>query len=141
MVGWNKLYPNHQPTPTHNIVDSQDFFMNLGKMKPHEEKRFAIARIWRGVTERAKADGFSDYMMRTGVKDFQAKEGNRGVYVFRRDGKRRVEFLRISLWDSVSAIRKFAGEEIDRASYYPEDEKFLVKLEPHVKHYNIVTGP
>lgn len=110
-------------------------------MKSTKEKRFVIARMWRGVTEKSKADGFLDYMMRTGVRDFRVKEGNRGVYVLRRDGKGRVEFLMISLWDSVSAIRKFAGEEIDRASYYPEDEKFLVKLEPNVKHYRVVTGP
>ncbi len=115
--------------------------MSLEKMKPTEEERFVIARIWHGVTEKSKAEGFLDYMMRTGVKDFRFKEGNRGVYVLRRDGKRRVEFLMISLWDSVSAIRKFAGEEIDRASYYAEDEKFLVKLEPNVKHYHVVTGP
>ncbi len=110
-------------------------------MKSTEKKHLVIARIWHGVTEKSKAEGFLDYMMRTGVKDFRGKEGNRGVYVLRRDGKRRVEFVMISLWDSVSAIRKFAGEEIDRASYYPEDEKFLVKLEPNVKHYRVVTGP
>jgi heme-degrading monooxygenase HmoA len=110
-------------------------------MKANDRNRVMIARIWKGVAERSKADVFLDYMMKTGVKDFRLKKGNRGVYVLRRNGKKRVEFLMISLWDSVNAIRKFAGEEIDRASYYPEDEKFLVKLEPKVKHFEVLTGP
>lgn len=110
-------------------------------MKANDGRSVVIARIWRGVAERSKADGFLDYMMKTGVKDFRVKEGNRGVYVFRRNDKKRVEFLMISLWDSVNAIRNFAGEDIDRASYYPEDEKFLIKLEPKVKHYEVLTGP
>ena len=110
-------------------------------MKANDRNRVMIARIWKGVAERLKADVFLDYMMKTGVKDFRLKEGNRGVYVLRRNGKKRVEFLMISLWDSVNAIRKFAGEEIDRASYYPEDGKLLVKLEPKVKHFEVLTGP
>ncbi len=110
-------------------------------MKANDRNRVMIARIWKGVAERSKADVFLDYMMKTGVRDFRLKEGNRGVYVLRRNGKRRVEFLMISLWDSVNAIRKFAGEEIERASYYPEDEKLLIRLEPKVKHFEVLTGP
>ena len=125
-----------------NIAVSQCSFVRLGKMmKANDRNRVRIARIWKGVAERSKADVFLDYMMKTGVKDFRLKEGNRGVYVLRRNGKKRVEFLMVSLWDSVNAIRKFAGEEIDRASYYPEDEKLLVKLEPKVKHFEVLTGP
>ncbi len=110
-------------------------------MKANDRNRVMIARIWKGVAERSKADVFLDYMMKTGVKDYRLKEGNRGVYVLRRNGKKRVEFLMISLWDSVNAIRKFAGEEIERASYYPEDEKLLIRLEPKVKHFEVLTGP
>jgi hypothetical protein len=47
----------------------------------------------------------------------------------------------ISLWDSINVIRDFAGKEIDKASYYPEDEKYLVKLEPKVKHYEVSVSP
>jgi heme-degrading monooxygenase HmoA len=108
----------------------------MGKMK-----NLLIARVWKGVTEKSKADGFLDYMMKTGVKDFRVKKGNLGVFVFRCSGKKRVEFLMISLWDSMNAIRNFAGDEVDEAVYYPDDDKFLVKLEPKVKHYEVLVSP
>jgi heme-degrading monooxygenase HmoA len=100
-----------------------------------------IARFWRGVTPKAKADEYFAYLQRTGLKDYQATEGNRGVYVFRRiDGDRAV-FLLMSLWDSYEAIKKFAGADFEKAVYYPEDREFLLELEPHVTHYNILAHP
>jgi heme-degrading monooxygenase HmoA len=141
-ASFSDCFPPSGDGSTAKYHDELVFFRELGKlMTGNDGKRVMIARVWRGVAERSKADGFLDYMMKTGVKDYRVKEGNRGVYVLRREGKRRVEFLMVSLWDSVNAIRKFAGEDIDRASYYPEDEKFLVKLEPKVKHYEVLTGP
>jgi len=110
-------------------------------MNENNEKPAKIARIWKGEAEKSKADAFLDYMMKTGVKDFRVKEGNLGVFVLRRSGRKHVEFLMISLWDSINAIRDFAGKEIDKASYYPEDEKYLVKLEPEVKHYEVLVSP
>jgi heme-degrading monooxygenase HmoA len=110
-------------------------------MSGSDEKSVMIARIWKGVTEKSKADGFLDYMMKTGVKDLRATKGNLGVYVLRCSGKKRVEFLLISLWESMNAICNFAGNEINKAVYYPEDEKFLIKLEPRVKHCEVLVSP
>jgi hypothetical protein len=42
-------------------------------MNGNDEKPVVIARIWKGVAEKSKADGFLDYMMKTGVKDFRAR--------------------------------------------------------------------
>ena len=47
-------------------------------------------------------------------------------------------FLLISLWESMDAIRRFAGEDAERARYYPEDEQFLLELEPTVQHYDVL---
>jgi heme-degrading monooxygenase HmoA len=97
-----------------------------------------IARIWRGVTPELKADQYFDYLMATGVKDLRATEGNRGVMVFRRVSDGQAEFLLISLWESLDAIRRFAGDEIDTAVYYPEDKEYLLALEPKVMHYEVL---
>jgi heme-degrading monooxygenase HmoA len=43
----------------------------------------------------------------------------------------------ISFWESEEAIRKFAGEDINKARYYPEDSKFLLELTPELRHYNV----
>jgi len=100
-----------------------------------------IARIWRGITQESKSHEYLDYLMKTGLKDYRATKGNRGVYVLRRVGGGRVEFLLISLWESFDAIRKFAGPEIEKAVYYPKDKEFLLELDPHVLHYEIVVAP
>ena len=50
----------------------------------------------------------------------------------------RAEFLLVSLWDSTEAIRKFAGEDIEKAVFYPEDERFLIERDNHVLHYEVV---
>ena len=97
-----------------------------------------IARIWRGVTLDSKSEEYLDYVKRTGVKDCRATAGNRGVWVLRKVAGGRAEFLFISLWESFDAIRKFAGPEIEKAVYYPEDKKFLLGLYPNVAHYEIV---
>src|ERR687893_246610 len=100
-----------------------------------------IVRIWHGVTAAAKADEYLDYLRATGVPDYQATEGNRGVYVLRRIEGNRAHFLTISFWESIAAIEQFAGSDPERARYYPEDEEFLLDFEPTVEHYEIMTGP
>jgi len=99
-----------------------------------------IARVWHGVASEARSGEFYDYMMRTGVKDCRATEGNRGVLVLRRPDEGRVHFLFVSLWESYDAIRRFAGDDLAKAVYYPEDERLLLDLEPAVVHYDIFTS-
>jgi len=50
-------------------------------------------------------------------------------------------FVLISLWDSLHSIRAFAGDEIERSRYYPEDSDYLVELEPAVTLYEVLTAP
>jgi len=97
-----------------------------------------IARFWRGVTPKSKADEYLAYLQETGLKDYRTTEGNRGVYVFRRIENNQAIFLLLSLWDSYEAIEKFAEPNYEKAIYYPEDSKFLVDLEPNVTHYEIL---
>jgi len=97
-----------------------------------------IARIWRGVTPASKAEAYFNYVMDTGVKDCRSTEGNRGIEVLRRIANGHAEFLFVSLWESFEAISKFAGPDLERAVYYPEDKDFLLELQPHVTHYEVV---
>ena len=100
-----------------------------------------IARIWHGVTAAAKSDEYLGYLGETGVPDYRATKGNRGVYVLRRIEGDRAHFLTLSIWESIEAIKGFAGPNPQRARYYPEDEGFLLDFEPTVEHYEVLTGP
>jgi heme-degrading monooxygenase HmoA/uncharacterized damage-inducible protein DinB len=96
-----------------------------------------IARSWDGVTEARRANEYLEYLRRTGVADTSSTEGNQGVYVLRREEPGGTRFRFVSLWDSMEAIRRFAGPEPERARYYPEDEQFLRELEPCVEHFQV----
>jgi heme-degrading monooxygenase HmoA len=97
-----------------------------------------IARVWRGVTPAAKADAYLDYLNATGVPGYQKTEGYRGVRILRRITGDQAEFLLISLWDSLDAIRRFAGDDFEKAVYYPEDDQYLLWREPNVTHYDLL---
>ena len=99
-----------------------------------------IARIWKGRTRASQSDRYMEYMQTTGVPDIRATDGNRGVYVLRRIDGDEAEFTFISLWESIEAIRRFAGEEIDRAVYYPEDRDYLLSLDPRVIHHEVLVA-
>jgi hypothetical protein len=62
---------------------------------------------------------------------------NRGAYLLQRDQDGRTEFIALSLWESVDAIRAFAGDDIEAAVLYPEDERYLVDGESSVTHYEV----
>ena len=97
-----------------------------------------IARIWRGITLAEKADDYLDYLRETGLRDYAKTSGNRGVNVLRRVQGEHCEFLLVSLWESMDAVRAFAGENPDRSVYYPDDDQYLLDMEPLVRHYEVV---
>jgi len=100
-----------------------------------------IARLWHGAVPAGKAEDYMLYLERTGLPDYRATPGNRGVYVLRRAEPGVAHFLLLTLWDSREAIRAFAGDDMDRARYYPEDAEFLLEMEPTVTHYEVAGGP
>ncbi len=99
-----------------------------------------IARIWRGWTRSSDADRYLEYILKTGAKEYRDTPGNRGAYVLRRQEGDRTEFLTLSFWDSLEAVKKFAGENVERAVFYPEDDEFLVDREWTVTHFELINA-
>ena len=100
-----------------------------------------IARIWRGRVPASKADTYNEYLKKTGYSDYQSTPGNQGVYSLRRIKGDEAEFLLITLWDSYESIKKFAGDDYEKARYYPEDRDFLLEFEEHVSHFEVLMKP
>ena len=96
-----------------------------------------IARTWRGTVHRADAEEYAEYIRATGFAAYGQTPGNLGAWLPRHDDGDRTEYITLSLWDSVDAIRAFAGDDIDAAVLYPEDARYLVG-ESTVTHYQIV---
>jgi heme-degrading monooxygenase HmoA len=97
-----------------------------------------IARTWRGVVRRDDADAYVEYIVNTGMAEYRATTGNQGAWMLRRDDGDRSEIITFSLWDSRDSIRAFAGEDIDQAVFYPEDDRFLIERDLTVRHYDVV---
>ena len=98
-----------------------------------------IARTWRGWTRPEDADAYLDYVERTGGRASRGTPGNLGFYILRRDDGGRTEFLTMSFWESLDAIRAFAGADLG-VVFYDDDDRYLVDRERFVTHYELV-GP
>jgi len=96
-----------------------------------------IARIWRGRTAASRSDEYVSFLERTGLRDYRQTDGNRGVLLLRRVSHGVAEFTTLTLWDSMDAIRRFAGDQPERARYYPEDPEYLLEMPPLVEHYEV----
>ena len=99
-----------------------------------------IARLWYGSTRGEDADAYVDYLERTGVAAHRATAGNCGSLVLRRAREDQADFVVLSLWESEEAIARFAGEDIGRAIYFPEDERYLIARRDEIDHYEIAAG-
>lgn len=97
-----------------------------------------IARMWHGRVPRAKAAAYEEYLRATGLADYGATPGNLGVHLLRRDEGDVTHFTTLTFWESLDAIRAFAGDDYQRARYYPEDDEYLLEREPHVVHHQVV---
>jgi len=99
-----------------------------------------IARTWHGRVPRAKADAYAEYLEATGLADYRATPGNRGTWLLRHDEGEVTHFTTLTFWDSLASIVAFAGEDYERARYYPEDDAYLLEREPGVRHFDVVSG-
>jgi antibiotic biosynthesis monooxygenase (ABM) superfamily enzyme len=100
-----------------------------------------IARMWQGWTRREDADAYVAYLNETGMAESRALPGNRGAWILRRDEGDRTEFRTLILWDDLDSIRAFAGDDLERAVFFPEDDRFLVEREARVVHYEVAAQP
>ncbi|MGH7504257.1 MAG: antibiotic biosynthesis monooxygenase [Longimicrobiales bacterium] len=97
-----------------------------------------VVRTWRGRTRLEDVDAYLEYLEGTGLREYRATPGNRGVQVLRRDVGNEAEFLILSTWDSMDAVRKFAGPTPDKAVFYPEDDRYLTDFDRDVRHYELL---
>jgi heme-degrading monooxygenase HmoA len=97
-----------------------------------------IARLWRGATRVSDAEAYLEYLGRTGHAEYRRVAGHLRTVTLRRLHTDRAEFVVLSFWKSFDAIREFAGSDIERAVFYPEDDRYLVEREERVAHFDVV---
>jgi len=100
-----------------------------------------IARIWHGKVLEKHSGDYHQYLLDTGLTDYKKIDGNKGVFLLKRNEAGIAHFYTFSLWEDFDTIKKFAGEDYDRAKYYPEDKNYLLEFEPLVLHFEVLEKP
>lgn len=91
-----------------------------------------ITRIWHGTTNADHADAYLAFLENSGVADYKNTKGNLSVKILRRIDGDICHFWTVTEWDSYESIQRFAGEDFEKAKYYPDDKKYLLEFEPNV---------
>ncbi len=97
-----------------------------------------IVRMWHGRVPATKAAAYRKFLNERAIPDYRSVQGNISVHILERAEGDVTHFVTLTFWENVEAIQGFAGNQIDVARYYPEDEDFLLEFEPTVTHYEVV---
>ena len=97
-----------------------------------------IVRMWHGRVPTKKAAAYRKFTNGRAIPDYQSVPGHISVHVLERSEGEITHFITLTFWESLNAIRAFAGDDVEKAKYYPEDADFLLEYEPRVVHYKVV---
>ena len=96
-----------------------------------------IARIWHGRTTIRNYEDYTEFLKKVAIPDYKKTPGFQGLSFLRNVMNNEGHFLLITYWSDLDAIKQFAGEDYEKAKYYPEDQNFLLEFENRVLHYEV----
>jgi heme-degrading monooxygenase HmoA len=98
-----------------------------------------ISRIWRGWTTPQNADGYEALLKAEIFTGIVARgiSGFQGIDLLRRELEREVEFVTIMWFDSLLAVRTFAGEDYERAVVPAKARQLLLRFDERSAHYEV----
>ncbi len=96
-----------------------------------------IARIWHGRTRAEDYEAYTEFLKERAVPDYRHTEGFVGLVFLRAIREGEGHFTLVTFWESLEVVKNFAGEDYERAKYYPEDQDFLLEFAEKVEHYEV----
>ncbi|HZQ69944.1 MAG TPA: antibiotic biosynthesis monooxygenase [Terriglobales bacterium] len=100
-----------------------------------------IARVWHGWTTPQNADAYESLLKTKVLPGIHRVPGYRGAHLLRRNAGAEVEFITITLFDSLEAVRAFAGEDYETAVIIPEAHRLLARFDQKAVHYESRMNP
>jgi heme-degrading monooxygenase HmoA/uncharacterized protein YciI len=125
-------------------VVGEDAATPIKPKAPAAAKKTAVGPILRMWKARSTAEKAGEYVRHATAKVFPALrgiEGHRGAYLLRRALDGAVEIVVLTLWESMEAVRKFAGAQPEEAVVDPEARATLTAFDDFVTHFEIVSHP
>ena len=100
-----------------------------------------ITRVWHGRTTPENAENYLQFLLNEGTKEYWQTNGILSVKIWQRKEEDCCHFWTVTEWINIEAIKGFAGEDYERAKYYPEDIGILLEFEEKVIHYETYIRP
>jgi heme-degrading monooxygenase HmoA len=100
-----------------------------------------IARIWHGWTTHENAQPYEDLLQTKVLPEIDRVDGYRGAFLLRRHLEDSVEFATITFFDSMDAVKAFAGDDYELAVIDPEGRSFLERFDERSLHYETIRSP
>ncbi|MBZ5678467.1 MAG: antibiotic biosynthesis monooxygenase [Acidobacteriia bacterium] len=97
-----------------------------------------ISRLWHGWTRHENADAYEELLRSEVLPGIHRVKGFKGAHLLRRDNKDEVEFVTLTIFDSIEAVKEFAGEDYEVAVVPPEARKLLARFDSRSAHYQTV---
>ena len=96
-----------------------------------------IARIWHGITNVEHYDEYTELMKSKAIPDYTKTKGFKKLSFLRKVENDIAHFTLITFWENLEVIKNFAGNDFEKAKYYPEDQAYLLEFEEKVSHYEV----
>jgi heme-degrading monooxygenase HmoA len=97
-----------------------------------------IARIWHGWTSPDNADAYEDFLRTRMFPSIHRVPGYLGAELLRSDGADEVAFVTITRFESLEAVKAFAGEDYEQAVVEPQARQLLSHFDERSEHYDVV---
>ena len=97
-----------------------------------------ISRLWHGWTSRENADAYEDLLRREILPGIHRVKGYRGAFLLRKDAGDEIEFVTLTMFDSMDAVRAFAGDNYAVAVVPAEARKLLSRFDARAEHYQTI---
>jgi uncharacterized protein len=110
----------------------------LESISAHRMRKAMIVRMWKAQSTSSGADEYIQHATKRVFPKIRAIEGHRGEYLLRREVEGGVELVVLTFWESMEAVRRFAGTEPDKAVVDPEARAVLTAFDEFVIHYEVV---
>jgi heme-degrading monooxygenase HmoA len=102
-----------------------------------------IVRVWRAVATRENAPAYRRHLEQSVLPQLRELPGFLGLTLMKAERGDRVEMVVSSRWESMDAIRAFAGSVPERAVVEPAARAVLAEFDDFVSHYDVAleAGP
>jgi len=100
-----------------------------------------VVRAWRGYGAVTEGEAYPKHLLQSVRPKLEQLPGFQGLYLLRRRGLEEIEFLVLTLWESMDAVRAFAGDKPELAVVEPEARAALVRFDSTVSHYEVMAAP